>query len=158
MCVLIVPHACSLLPWMKPVLLSRTINLLCGKSLPISEGLFSPEATSSTNTEVSEQLQHEGLRGSSQEERPRSCGHCRSSFLPFLKQSLKPNTPEFVSGFQPQSPVWLWLHRMLNFSQPLFAYQKTGNIIFIRKRKSILEYSLERLMLKLKLQYFGPLV
>ena len=33
----------------------------------------------------------------------------------FLKQSLQPDTPEFVSGFHPQSLVWLWLDRTLNF-------------------------------------------
>ena len=46
------------------------MNWLCGKSLPISEGLLSPEAITSTNTDVSEQLQPEGLRGNSQEEKP----------------------------------------------------------------------------------------
>ena len=139
---------------MRPVLWSCATNWLCGKSLPFSEGLFSPEAISSTNTDVSEQLQPEGLRGNSQEEKPWSCGHCRFSETVFAAR----HTWICIWVPPPVPCVALVAQNDEFFSGPLFAYQKNRNIIFISKKEINPGYSLEGLMLKLKFQYFGHLM
>ena len=139
---------------MRPVLWSCATNWLCGKSLPFSEGLFSPEAISSTNTDVSEQLQPEGLRGNSQEEKPWSCGHCRFSETVFAAR----HTWICIWVPPPVPCVALVAQNDEFFSGPLFAYQKNRSIIFISKKEINPGYSLEGLMLKLKFQLFGHLM